>query len=296
MVGVLNSGFTRQSTVLPAFRNGLLELGLVEGQTIGLEIRSAGGKVEDLPALTVDLVQRQVDAIVALGPAALQAARNATGSIPLVAFDLETNPVAAGYVQSFGHPGGNVTGLFLDQPELTGKWLELIREASPKARRILLLRDSTTGPWQRAAAATAAQRLGLSLQVLEVHGPDDLDRVLREGVSGGGPRALVQLSSPLVERSSKLIADFSRKNGLPGISMFRAYAESGGLMSYGMNRRDYDRRLALFIDKILKGAKAGDLAIEQPTKFELVINMKAAKALGLTIPPSLLPRADQVIE
>jgi putative ABC transport system substrate-binding protein len=294
VVGVLNSGFTGQSTAIAAFRNGLLDIGLIEGQTIALEIRSAGGKLEALPALAAGLVQRQVGAILALGPAALKAARDATGSIPIVAFDLETDPVAAG-ARSLARPGGNVTGLFLDQPGLTGKWLELIREAVPTVRRVGLLWDSTTGPWQLAAAKAAAQGLGIDFQVLEVRSTDDFDGALGAGVRRG-LRALIQLSSPLIDRNSKWTADFTRKNRLPAISMFRAFSEGGGLMSYGLNRQEYDRHLANHIDKILKGAKPADLPIEQPTKFELVINLKTAKALGLTIPPSLLQRADQVIE
>jgi putative ABC transport system substrate-binding protein len=295
VVGVLNSGFTGQSTAIAAFRSGLLDLGLVEGQTIALEIRSAGGKPDALPALAAELVQRKVDFILALGPAALKAARDATGTIPIVAFDLETDPVAGGYAASLARPGANVTGLFLDHPGLTGKWLELIREVAPKVRRVALLWDSTTGPWQLAAAKDAAQRLGVDFEILAVHRSDDFDSALRAGVKRG-LRALIQLSSPLIDRHSGRIADFTLKNRIPAISMFRAFSEGGGLMSYGPNRREYDRRLALYVDNLLKGAKPGDLPVEQPTKLELIINLRTAKALGVTIPPSLLQRADQVIE
>jgi putative ABC transport system substrate-binding protein len=295
VVGVLNSGFTGQSTAIAAFRSGLLDIGLVEGQTIALEIRSAGGRLATLPALAAGLVQRQVSAILALGPAALKAARDATDSIPIVAFDLETDPVAAGYAHSLARPGGNVTGLFLDQPGLTGKWLELIREAVPAVRRVGLLWDSTTGPWQLAAAKAAAQGLGVDFHILEVRSADDFDAALGAGVRRG-LKALIQLSSPLIDRNSKWTADFTRKNRLPAISMFRAFSEGGGLMSYGLNRQEYDRHLANHIDKVLKGAKPADLPIQQPTKYELIINLKTAKALSLTIPQSLLLRADQVIE
>jgi len=295
VVGVLNSTFTGQSTAIAAFRSGLLDVGLIEGQTITLEIRSAGGKPDALPVLAAELVQRKVDFILALGPAALRAARDATDTIPIVAFDLETDPVAGGFASSLARPGANVTGLFLDHPGLTGKWLELIREVDPKVHRVALLWDATTGPWQLAAAKAAAQALGLDPQVLEVRGFDDFDGALGAGVRGG-LRDLIQLSSPLVDRHSKQTAAFTRKNRLVAISMFRVFAESGGLMSYGPNRQQYDRRLALYIDRMLRGAKPADLPIEQPTIFELVINLKTAKALGLTIPPSLLARADQVIE
>jgi putative ABC transport system substrate-binding protein len=295
VVGVLNSGFTGQSTAIAAFRSGLIDIGLVEGQTITLEIRSAGGKPDALPALAAELVQRKVDFILALGPAALKAATGATASIPIVAFDLESNPVAGGYVRSLARPGGNVTGLFLDHPALTGKWLELIREVSPNSRRVALLWDSTTGRWQLEAAQAAAERLSVGFEVLEVRSVADFPGALSAGVRKGA-RALIQLSSPLVDRNSGQTADFTLKHRLPAISMFRAFSEGGGLMSYGPNRREYDRRLALYVDKILKGAKPGDLPVEQPTHYELVINLKTAKALGLTIPPSLLQRADQVIE
>ena len=295
VVGVLNSGFTGQSTAIAAFRSGLIDIGLVEGQTITLEIRSAGGKPDALPALAAELVQRKVDFILALGPAALKAATGATASIPIVAFDLESNPVAGGYVRSLARPGGNVTGLFLDHPALTGKWLELIREVSPNSRRVALLWDSTTGRWQLEAAQAAAERLGVGFEVLEVRSVADFPGALSAGVRKGA-RALVQLSSPLVDRNSGQTADFTLKHRLPAISMFRAFSEGGGLMSYGPNRREYDRRLALYVDKILKGAKPGDLPVEQPTHYELVINLKTAKALGLTVPPTLLVHADEVID
>ncbi len=295
VVGVLNSGFTGQSTAIAAFRSGLLEVGLVEGQTVTLEIRSAGGHPDALPMLASELVHDRVDFLLALGPAALRAARDASRTIPILAFDLETDPVAGGFATSLAHPGGNVTGLFLDHPGLTGKWLELIREMDPQVRRIALLWDTTTGPWQLAAAKRAAQGLGLELQVLEVRGFDDFDRALGGGVRSG-LRDLIQLSSPLVDRHSRQTAAFTLKNRLVAISMFRVFAEDGGLMSYGPKRPQYDRRLALYIDKMLKGAKPADLPIEQPSIFELVINLKTAKTLGVTIPPSLLQRADQVIE
>jgi len=295
VVGILNSTFTGQSTAIAAFRSGLLDTGLIEGQTIALEIRSAGGKPEGLVALAAELVQRKVDFIIALGPAALKAARDATGTIPIVAFDLETDPVAGGFAASLARPGANVTGLFLDHPGLTGKWLELIREADPKVHRVALLWDATTGPWQLAAAKTAARDLGIGVQVLEVRSSADFDGALRGGVRAG-LRHLIQLSSPLVDRNSKWTADFTLKNRIVAVSMFRTFAEGGGLMSYGADTRQLYRHAATYVDRVLNGTRPGDLPIEQATKFELVINLKTAKALGLTIPPSLLQRADQVIE
>jgi putative ABC transport system substrate-binding protein len=281
--------------MIDALRQGLRDIGYVEGQTIALEMRFAGGKPEALPVLAAELAQRKVDIIIAGGPAALKAARDVTSTIPIVAFDLDTDPVAGGYARSLAKPGGNVTGLFLDQSGLTGKWLELIREVAPKVRRVALLWDSTTGPWQLAASKATAQELGMDLQILEVRSSEDFDNALRAGVRGA-TRALIQLSSPLIDFNSKRTADFTLKNRLPAISMFRVFSESGGLMSYGPNRQEYDRHLAIYIDRIFKGAKPEDLPIEQPTTFELLINLKTAKVLGLTIPQSLLQRADEIIQ
>jgi putative ABC transport system substrate-binding protein len=269
----------------------------VEGQNITLEVRFAGGRVEALPALATELAQRHVDVLVAIGPAVLKATSVATNVIPIVAFDLETDPVQGGYIQSLAHPGGNITGLFLDLPELTGKWFDLVKEVAPTVRRVALVWDTATGPWQVAAAKAAAQRIGIDLQVLEVARLGDLDLVLRAGVKGGS-QALVELSSPLLNRdaSEARVATFAIKHHLPTTSMFRTFVTRGGLLAYGPNRQQYDLRLATYVDRILKGAKPAELPIEQPTTFELVINLKTAKALGLTIPPSLLQRADQVIE
>ena len=215
--------------------------------------------------------------------------------IPIVALDLESDPVQAGFVRSLAQPGGNITGCFLDQPGLTGKWLELIGEAVPGARRIAVLADMTTGPWQLAAIKAAAEKLRIELQVLEIRRSEELDHALEAGLKSGS-RALVQLSSPIFDSLllAKQIADFSVKNRLPAISLFRRFAEAGGLMSYGPNQPV--KRLAVYIDKILKGAKPADLPIEQPTKFDFVINLKTAKTIGLTLPQSLIVRADQVIQ
>ena len=295
VVGIVNSGAGR-SPMVDIMRQGLRDLGYVEGQTIAFDVRYAGMKLEAFPGLAADLVRRKVDVILVSGPAAIRAVRDATSTIPIVALDLESDPVQAGFARSLAQPGGNLTGCFLDQPGLTGKWLELIGEAVPGTRRIAVLVDATTGPWQLAAIKAAAEKLRITLQVLEIRSFGELDQALGAGVKGGS-RALVQLSSPLFESTrAKRIADFTVKHRLPAISMFRRFAEAGGLMAYGPNQPEYYKRLAVYIDKILKGAKPADLPIEQPTKFELVINLKTAKALGLAIPPSILLRADQVIE
>jgi putative ABC transport system substrate-binding protein len=295
VVGVLNTGVGPRAPTVDNTRQGLRDLGYVEGKTIVLDVRFAGGKTDAFPALAADLVRRKVDILFVSGPAAVGAARDATSTIPIVALDLESDPIQAGFARSFAQPGGNMTGLFLDQPGLTGKWLGLIAEAAPTARRIAVLRDPTTGPWQLAAIQAAAVKLKVDLQVLEVRGPGELDQALEVGVNAGS-RALVQLSSPIFDGYHKQIADLTTKYRLPAISMFRRFAESGGLMSYGLNQLEYAKRAATYIDRILKGAKPGDLAIEQPTKFNLILNLKTAKAFGLTLPQGLLLRADEVIQ
>jgi len=296
VVGVLNSAVGPRSTTIDTTRQGLRDLGYVEGRTILLDIRFAGMKSEAFTGLAADLVRRKVDVLLVSGPAAVRAAKDATSVIPIVALDLESDPVQAGFARSLAQPGGNLTGCFLDQPGLTGKWLALIEDAVPGSRRIAVLVDTTTGPWQLAAIKAAAEKLRIELHVLEIRSSGELDHALGAGVKGGS-RALVQLSSPLFDTSlAKRIADFTTKHRLPAISMFRRFAEAGGLMSYGPDQPEYYKRLSVYIDKILKGAKPAALPIEQPTKFDFVINLKTAKALGLTIPPSLLQRADEVIE
>jgi putative tryptophan/tyrosine transport system substrate-binding protein len=295
VVGILNSGGGPRSTTVDVTRQSLRDLGYVEGQTIAFDIRFAGMKLEDLPGFAADLVRRRVDVILVSGPAGIRAVRDATATIPIVALDLESDPVQAGFARSLAQPGGNITGCWLDQPGLTGKWLELLGEAAP-ATRIAVLRDPTTGPWQLAAIKAAAERLRIELQVLEIRRAGDLDHRLGTAVKSGS-RALVQLSSPLFDSPlAKRIADFTLTHRLPAISMFRRFPEAGGLMAYGPNQAEYYKRPAVYIDKILRGANPADLPIEQATKFELIINLKTARALGLTIPPSLLQRADQVIE
>ena len=295
VVGVLNTGVGPRAPTVDNTRQGLRDLGYVEGRTIVFDVRFAGGKTDAFPALAADLVRRKVDVLFVSGPAAVRAARDATSTIPIVALDLESDPVQAGFARTFARPGGNMTGLFLDQPGLTGKWLGLIAEVAPKARRVAVLRDPTTGPWQLAAIQAAAATLKVDLQVLEIRGPGELDQALEVGVNAGS-RALVQLSSPLFDGYHKQIADLTTKYRLPAISMFRRFAESGGLMSYGPNQLVYAKRAAVYIDRILKGAKPADLAIEQPTKFDLVLNLKTAKAFGLTLPQGLVLRADDVIQ
>jgi len=276
-------------------RETLRELGYTEGRNIVIREKSANGAPERLPGLAAELVRINADVIVATGPQAVRAAREATQRIPVVAFDLETDPVQSGLVQSLAQPGGNMTGFFLDLPDLAGKWLELLEGAAPMSRPVGVLWDSTSGNWQLRAAQSAARRFGLELYTIEVHSSDELGGAVRKALDVG-VKAIVMLSSPITSVGSERMAEFTHRSRLPAISPFRAFADHGGLMSYGPDLLDFARRATAYIDRILKGAKPEDLPIQQPSKFELVINLKAAKLLGVNIPQPLLLRADEVIQ
>ena len=283
------------SVTLPAFLKGLQDLGYVDGKNITLEIRSSSGKPQALPGIAAELVQLKAEVIFVTGPAPIRAVLAATRSIPIVALDLETEPVRAGWAQSLARPGGNLTGLFLDLPGIAGKWLQLLREAAPRAQRVGVLWDPSTGAVQLDAAKAAAKGLGAELVVMEISSAEDFEPALATGLKAG-MRALLQLSSPLVSTLSKPSAVFAAQHRLPGISAFRRFADEGGLLSYGPLRVEMYRNAATYVAKILKGARPGELAIEQPARFEFVVNLVAAKALGLSLPPTLLVRADEVIQ
>ena len=278
-----------------AFLDGMREHAYVDGQNLVVERRRYEGNIPRLPDLAGDLVRLKVDVIFATGPAPVNAVTKATRDIPLVAIDLESDPIQAGFAASLSRPGGNVTGVFLDLPDLIGKWLDFLKAAVPRLSRAAILWDPATGRAQLDAASAAARTLSLQLKVLEVSGPEDFDRQFNVAVRAR-PEALIQLSSPLIFLQAKLISDFALKNGLPAISLFRVFPDSGGLMSYGPDIADLYRRCGVYVAMVLKGAKVGELPIERPTRFMLVINLKTAKALGITIPPSLMVRADQIIE
>ena len=295
-VGILHPGApppAAPSPVIEGLRAGLREIGHVEGRTVLLEYRWAHGKPEALPGLAAELMGLKVDVLVAVSLPALHAARPVAGGTPIVVTDLQTDPVASGLASSFARPGGNVTGLFLDLPGLTGKWLELIREVVPSAQRVAVLWDPSTGADQLRAIQAAAQGFGMELQILRAE--RDYDRILTLALKGR-PEALVQLSSPLIQQAGNRVAAFTLKNRLPAISMFRAFADAGGLMAYGPDLGVFFRRTAIYVDRILKGATPADLPIERPTRYEFVINSRTAKTLSLTLPPSLLLRADDVIQ
>ena len=276
-----------------AFREALRELGYLEGKTILLEFRLANG-YERLPGLAADLVRLKVDVIVTDGgEVTARIATKATSTIPIV-MGTSADPVASGLVASLARPGRNITGLTFFSLELFGKRVQLLTEAVPVATRFAVLWDQAQRPDQFRATEAAAHSLGIHLQSLSVRGPTDFDAAF-EAASRGRAGALLQLPSRMLFDHRSEIVDRALKYHLPALFEPR-FAEVGGLISYGPSVSDNFRRVAAYVDKILKGAKPGDLPIEQPTKFELVINLKTAKALGLTIPQSLLLRADQVIE
>ena len=272
------------------------QLGYVEGRNLVIEYRWADGKYDRLSSLAADLVRLHVEVIVTVGDPAIQVAKQSTTTIPIVMASVG-DPVGRGFVESLARPGGNVTGVSNFAVVLSGKWLEILREAVPHLAHVAILRNSAnpTHPLFWMEADQAAKALGLKLKSLEVRTPEDIDAafasMLQEHVG-----AFITLPDPLLTGQRVRIAGLAAKAHLPGIAAFHENAEAGLLTAYGPNLAANRRRAAVFVDKILKGAKPGDLPIEQPTKFELVINLKTAKALGLTIPQSLLQRADQVIE
>ncbi len=295
-IGYLEHGSLTLNPPREAFRHQLRELGYVEGQNIVIEYRWAEGRAERLPDLAAELVSLKVDVIVAGGTPAPLAAKHATGTIPIV-MAAAGDPVGSGLVASLAKPGGNVTGLSARSPELAGKRLQLLEEVVPGLSRVVVLWNAANPYAALVVRETeaAARMLAVQVQFLEVRGPDDFETAL-PAVMKGRPDALILVEDPLTFRYRMRVADFAVRNRLPATYGYKEFAEGGGLLTLGPNLADMYRRAALFVDKILKGAKPADLPVEQPTKFELVLNLKTAKALGLTIPPSLLQRADQVIE
>jgi putative ABC transport system substrate-binding protein len=282
------------SASLEAFRQGLSELGWIEGQNITIEYRWADGNMDRHPALALELVKLPVDVIVTAGPQAVRAARQATSTIPIVVA-LMPDPVALGVAASLARPGGNVTGLTNVFEELTPKQLQIFKEMMPRAARIAILCDPSVASAVQSATEAAARALGFKARVSLVHDVAHLDAAIdaakRERADG-----VHVLPSPFFNRQRAHIAELAAQLGLPTISESREYVQDGGLMSYGPSFPGMYRRAASYVDRVLKGANPGDLPIEQPTKFELVVNSKTAKALGLSIPRSLLLRADEVIE
>ena len=277
-------------------RQGLHEVGYVEGVNVGIEWRDAEGKPERFDDLAAELVRLKVDVIVASNPAATFAAKRATTSIPIVMVNTP-DPVQLGLVASLGRPGGNITGTTTLSADLSVKQLELLKEAVPRVLRIAVLWNPTN-PWHPLAlsgAEAAAPRLGVQLQALEVRRPEDMDNAFA-AMTRDRAGAVLVLSDPMTFFYRRRLAGLAAKRRLPAMYGVKGYVDAGGLMSYWAQQEELYQRVGSYVDRILKGAKPGDLPIEQPTRFELVVNLKTAKALGLTIPPSLLQRADQVLE
>jgi ABC-type uncharacterized transport system substrate-binding protein len=296
-IGYLDNGNPTQSAAtLDAFRQGLREFGWVEGQNVAIEYRWADGNLDRLPTLASDLVRAPIDVILVAGPAGVRAARQATRTAPIVAA-IMGDPVVYAFAASLARPGGSVTGSAVQFEDLVTKQLQILKETLPKLARVAILAHHTSlvNPNIFKAAEAAARTLGLKERVFEIRDVPDLDGAFRTAKAEHADAVHV-LPSPAFSRQRARLAELAVKHHLPGIYEDKGYVDAGGLMSYGPNFPDLYRRAASYVDRILKGAKPGDLPIEQPTKFELAINLKAAKALGLTIPQSLLLRADQVIE
>ena len=298
-IGYLVPNLAASPHLPEAFRQGLRDLGYVEGRNVVIEYRNAEGKFERLPALAAELVALKVDVIVASSTLPALAAKQATRTIPIV-FATVVDPVTSGLVTSLARPGGNVTGFSALIPELVGKCVELLTQAVPGVSRVAVLWHPGFYPERTEKdmleeADVAARALGVRSQFVEARGPADFDKAFSD-MTRAPAGALTVLGSAMFFNERRRLVDLAAKHRLPTVYSSREFVDAGGLMAYGPNFADSLRRTAGYVDKILKGTKPGDLPVERPTKFELVINLKTAKALGLTLPPSLLQRADQVIE
>lgn len=278
-----------------AFRQGLRELGYMEGNNIVVEYRWADGKLDRLRGLASELVRLKVDVIVTAGPTAVPPAKEATATIPIV-MTFDTDPVGSGFVASLARPGGNITGLSSLSPEISGKQLELLTEIVPKLSRVAVLGTSTRPGHAQTLQELelAARGLKVQWQFLEVEAPDDIEAVLRAATKGRAEAALA-LGSAVLNSHRARVAGLAVKHRLPAVYDRSEFVDDGGLLSYGVSLTDLHRRAAVYVDKILKGAKPAELPVEQPTRFEFVINLKTAKQIRLTIPPNVLARADRVI-
>jgi putative ABC transport system substrate-binding protein len=282
--------------VRDAFRQGLRELGYVEGKNIVIEWRSWEGKRDRRPALAVELVHLKVDVIVAVGSSDIHAAKEATSTIPIVMVN-GGDPVGSGLVASLARPGGNVTGLATLRPELTGKRLELLKEIVLRLSRVAVFASPGSGDHTQILKELdlAAGPLGVKLQHLDIRSPKDFETAFQAATKGRAEAVLIQLPGPVLTPRRKDVTELAVKSRLPAMYEGLEVVEIGGLMSYGVSSTDRYRRAATYVDKILKGTKPSDIPVEQPTKFEFIVNLKTAKQIGLTIPPNVLARADRVI-
>ena len=297
-IGFISSehpGSPRTEHLSEGFRQGLRDLGYVAGQHVTVEYRYAEGKTEQLPSLASDMVRLKLDVIVAGGTQVNLVVKKATATIPIIMANTD-DPLGSGLVDSLARPGGNITGLSSMSQELSGKRLELFRETFPSVRRITLLWHTASNSALR-ETLVAAQTLGLETQAVEVRSPDELDHTLALITKDRNRRdGLFTVTSAFMTTNRKRIVEFAAKSKMPAMYPNEEFVDDGGLMSYATNVTDLHRRAATYVDKILKGAKPADLPVEQPTKFELIINLKTAKQIGVTIPPNVLARADKVIK
>jgi putative ABC transport system substrate-binding protein len=285
----------RAPPVVEAVLSGLRTAGYAAPAQVELVLRFTDSDPARVMPLVAEIVESKVDVLFAVGPAVLRASRAAIQTVPIVAFDLESDPVENGTVASLAHPGGNITGLFLAFPDFTTKWLQLLKEIVPDLSRVAVLWDPNTGSMQKKAVEGAAELLNVTLDILEVQAPADFDRAFNSA-SQRGAGALLALSAPIFSATAAKLAELAILHNLPAITLFPDFARAGGLMAYGPNLLDTMRQAGVMIAKILQGTKPADLPIERPTKFELVVNTRTAKTLHVAFPTSVLVRADEVIE
>jgi putative tryptophan/tyrosine transport system substrate-binding protein len=295
-VGVLYPGLASSlPSRITAFRDGLQAVGYREPDNIELVLRSAGGDPTRITPLAMELVERKVDVIVAISALAVKAAQSATTATPIVAFDLESDPIGSGLINSYSRPGGQVTGVFFDFPEFSKKWLELLKEAMPQLSSVAVLWDPGTGPMQMRGVEIAGKALNVKLEIVEVPGLPNLDDAIL-AASDKGVDAILMLSSPVFGTNPERIAGLTVGLRLPAVTLFPDFARAGGLMAYGVNPTNIFRQGAPIVAKVLRGSKPAEVPAELPAKFELVINLKTAKRLGIVFPTAILLRADEVIE
>jgi putative ABC transport system substrate-binding protein len=295
-VGFLHPGKVEAGNVrLTAFAEGLRNKGFVEGKTVAISVRAADFDPGRLAQYAGELIDSKVDVLFVVGTRAIQEARTRTQSLPIVALDLDSDPVAGGFVQSLAHPGGNLTGVFFDFAEFSGKWLEMMGEIIPGLKHVAAVWDPGTGPVQIDAAVTVARTRGVALEVIKVDSPSAMAPGFREAADKKVQAVLI-LSSPIFGTLARQTADLALANRLPAITMFPEFAQVGGLIAYGTDQTDLFRQGGEFVGKVLGGAKPADLPVERPSRILLAVNMKTAATLGLTIPQVILLRADQVIE